>query len=184
MNAINAQLQKLEQAFARLTQREQVLVAITSALVMAFFFFITAFMFGGAISRAEARIESKTHDLNYVLRMQGEYKTRKEDRKRRLSSLRGRTKLVKIVERAASSAGVEIGQLRPEEGEPDSEGIVESRVELRAQKISIDRLQKFMTLIEKSPGVVVIKRLKVNKPYRKETLDIDMVVATFKVKKG
>lgn len=184
MDALNAQMAKLEQALARLTERERRLVIMTAGLVVLFFLFVISVWSGSALDRAQARIKSKTDDLNFVLQMQGEYKSRKEARRKRLQNLRGRTKLVKLVEGAAASVGVDIGQLNPEDDEPDAEGIVESRVQLRARDLSVDRLKKFMEELEKAQGVVVVKRLKVNKPYRKDTLEIDMTVATYRVQKS
>ena len=90
--------------------------------------------------------------------------------------------MVSLVEEAARKASVNIGQLRPEEGEPSADGVVESVVELRARGLSADRLQDFLTRLEQSRGIVIVKRLKINKPYRKDTVDIELTVTTFKVK--
>ena len=66
-------------------------------------------------------------------------------------------------EDVARQSGIEIGQLRPEDAEPTAEGIVESRVDLRASNLSVDRLQDFLERLDKAPGVVVVRRLKIAK---------------------
>ena len=90
--------------------------------------------------------------------MQGEYKARQSERERRMRELaRSKVRLISLVEEAARKSKVEIGQLRPETGEPNSDVVVESRVNLRATGLSVDRLKDFLERIEKSKGVVVVK---------------------------
>ena len=115
--------------------------------------------------------------------MHGEYKVRQEQKEQQLNELRrSKTRLVSLVEDIAKQVQVEIGQLRPEEGEPGPDGIVESRVDLRATGLSADRLQKFLDKIEKSKGLVIVRRLKIVRPYKKDVVDIELGLTTFKVK--
>ena len=86
------------------------------------------------------------------------------------------------LEDIARRVNVEIGQLRPEEGEPGPDGVVESRVDLRAPGLSIDRLQKFLGEIKNAKGIIIVRRLKVIKPFRKQVVDIELDLATYKVR--
>ena len=95
---------------------------------------------------------------------------------------RSKVRLVSLVEDIAKKVQVEIGQLRPEEGEPGPDGIVESRVDLRATGLSADRLQKFLDEIEKAKGMVVVRRLKILRPYKKDVLNIELGLTTFNIK--
>ncbi len=169
--------------FARLTQREQaIFAAVTTVLTLALLLGIGTAV-GVGLRRQERRLRFKTTQLEAVLALQTDYRARQAERSQRLASLsRAPVRLISLVEASAQKAGVDIGQLRPDEGEANADGIVESRVDLRAAGLSADRLQEFLNLIERSPGVVVVRRLKLSRPYRRDTADIEMTVTTFKAK--
>ncbi len=184
MQRLHELLDELRTAFTRLSQREQLLVAAAGGVGV---LLVCTLIFGGlsaALTRAENRVRSKSQSLTKVLRMQGEYKARKQAQKDRLRGLRGNVRLTKVVEDAAKSAGIQIGRLERDEGNASSEGIMESKVEVSLTQLSIDRLQKFLSLIESSPGVVIVRRMKVHKPYRKDTVDIEVEVMTYQSKKS
>lgn len=170
-------------AFGRLTQREQFIVVGGGAAASLLILIIIGMLVGGAISREERRVQVKTEQLSQVLALQGEYKARELEAQERLRKVRsGDVRLVQLVEASAKQASVDIGQLRPEEGEPSGDGVVESKVDLRASGLSADRLQEFLNLLEAGPNLVVVRRLKINRPYRKDTADIELTVSTFKRK--
>lgn len=184
MSVLRSRIDAVQMAFGRLTQREQMIVIGASALATLLILIGVGVGVSGAISRVERRVSVNTGILAQVLELEGEYKARQRAQDTRLRGLKGKSKvrLVKLVEDAALNAGVDIGQLSPDEGEPNDDGIVESRVDLRAQGLSIDRLQDFLSRLENSGGMVIVRRLKINKPYRKETLNIDLTVTTYRVK--
>jgi hypothetical protein len=169
--------------FARLTQREQLIVVGAASGLFCLIVLGLGLWVHGAIGKEANRVRVKTGQLIQVLALQNDYRARQAERSQRLASLgRGKVRLVSLVEDSARTAGVDIGQLRPDEGEANADGIVESRVDLRAAGLSADRLQEFLNLVEKSPGVVVVRRLKVSRPYRRDTADIEMTVTTFRAK--
>lgn len=176
-------LDELRAAFERLNERERKVVLGGGGAALLLVVLIISMVLSSAISRAEHRLRIKTDQLMQVLQMQGEYRVREQARAARLRQLGGaNVRLVSLVEDAARQSGVEIGQLRPEEGEPSAEGIVESRVDLRAANLSTDRLKDFLERIEKTPGVVVIRRLKINRPYGKDILSLELTVTSYKMK--
>ena len=180
LDSLKSKLEPLRAAFGRLTQQEQLMVMAGVGVVVVLFLIILSLAVSGAIDRAEHRVTVKTDQLTQVLQLQGEYRARALEREARLKEL-GR-RLVSVVEDTARQAGVEIGQLKPEEGEASPEGIVESRVDLKASNLSADRLQDFLSRLEKGPGVVIVRRLKVTRPYKRDTVDVEMTVTTFKLK--
>lgn len=189
MNELIGQLKdKIEAAqaaFARLTQREQMMVLGLATGVVLFLVLVVSLLVSGAIDRAGHRVRVKTDQLGQVLALQGEYKVRELQRQARLKEIgRSNTRLVSLVEDVARQASVEIGQLRPEDGEANAEGIVESRVDLRVNSLSADRLQDFVSRLETSPGVVIIRRLKISRPFRKDVADVELTVTTFHLKAG
>ena len=184
MSVIQERIDGIRIAFGRLTQREQMTVLAGAAVAGLVILIGIGLLISGAIGRAEARVKSKTSALNEIVAMQGEYRARQQAQEARLRQLKGRAgvRLVKLVEDAGRSAGIDIGQLSPDDSEPNDDGIIESRVDLRANGLSIDRLQDFLDRLENSGTVVIVRRLKINKPYRKETLDVDLTVTTFRLK--
>ncbi|MEZ4272455.1 MAG: type II secretion system protein GspM [Myxococcota bacterium] len=183
MSTLRSKIEAMRFAFERLSQREQLLVVGIGTGAAFLILIVTGLLISGAISKAEHRVSSKTDSLNEVLALQGEYKAREEEQKRKIERLRSNrnVRLVSLVEASAKQAGVEIGRLQPEEGKPDENGVVESKVELRAINLSPDRMQDFLNRIESAPGVVVIQRMKLTKPFRKDTLEIELVVTTYKI---
>ncbi len=180
---LRAQVEAGKAAFGRLTQREQVIVLGGAGAFVLLVLFSVGMMVSSAIERAEHRVKVKTDQLTQVIQLQGEYRAREAQRQARMKELsRANLRLVSLIEDTARQAGVEIGQLRPDDSEPNPEGIVESTVDLRATNLSADRLQEFLSKLEKAPGVVILRRLKVQRPYRKDTVDLDMTVATYRMK--
>ena len=183
MSKIQELVDSAELSFGRLTQREQFMIfggGLGGGVLM---LLLTGVMLASSINKVEHRIKVKSGQLNELIALQGEYKLRQVEKEQQLRGLRrSKVRLVSLVEDIARRVEVEIGQLRPEEGEPGPDGIVESRVDLRANGLSIDRLQKFLNEIENAKGTVVIQRLKILKPYRKERLDIELGITTYKVK--
>jgi type II secretory pathway component PulM len=183
MERISELIAQLKEGFGRLTQREQLMVLGCAAAVVLTVFALVGMFVSSAISRAENRVKTKTDQLTQVLQLQGEYKGRQLEREQKLKELgRSNVRLVSIVEDFARQAGVEIGQLKPEDGEPNADGIVESRVDLRVAALSADRLQKFLELIENSKDLVIARRLKVTRPYKKDVVDIELTLTTYKMK--
>lgn len=182
LDKVKAQIEELRRAFGRLTQREQLMVVGGGAAVVLFVLIIVMLAVGNAISTAERRVRIKTDKLTQVLELQGEYRARKRQQQRKLRELRRtNVRLISVVENAARQAGVNIDRLNPEEDEPNAEGIAEARVDLRASELSIDKLQDFLTRLEKSDGVIILQRMRIQKPYRKDTLDLELTVSTYKV---
>lgn len=177
--------QNLRAAFDRLSQREQFIVLGGGAASVLVVFLLIGLLVSSAISKAENRVKVKTDQLTQVLQLQGEYRTRKREREEKLRELgRSNVKLVSLVEDLARQAGAEVGQVKSEEGEPNADGIMESRVDVRVANLSADRLQKFLELLENAPGLVIARRLKINRPYRKDTVDVELTITTYKAKQG
>jgi hypothetical protein len=182
---LKANLEAARAAYSRLTQREQFIVLAAGATAVLLLLLVVGLWVASAIDSAEHRVKVKTDQLAQVVALQGEYKARETQRQARLREIgRTQTRLVSLVEDAGRQAGVDIGQLRPEDSEPNAEGIIESRVDLRASGLSADRLQDFLTRLETAPGVVVIRRLKVTRPFRKDTVEVELTVTTFRTKAG
>lgn len=170
-------------ALSRLNQRDQLLVLGGITTLVLLFLVLISFLVSQAIGREQRRVDVKTQQLYQVMALQGEYLTRQQEQAQRLRTLKNsRVRLISLVEEAAQKCGVEIGQLRPEDSEPSPNGIVESRVDLRASGLSVDRLEAFLNHLDSSQGIVIVRHLKVTRPYRKDVVDMEATVSTFKMK--
>jgi len=183
MNKVQELVDSVGLSLGRLTQREQFMVfggSIGGGLLI---LLLSGVMLASSIGKTEHRINVKSAQLDELLALQGEYKLRQREKDQQMNQLRrSRVRLISLVEDIARRVNVEIGQLRPEEGEPGPDGVVESRVDLRATGLSIDRLQKFLSEIENAKGIIIVRRLKVIKPFRKDIVDIELDLATYKVR--
>jgi len=185
MEALKQQIQALQQAFGRLGQKERFMTITGGAGFCLLVLLIIGLGFSSKISDTKHRLKKKTEQLLEVMELEGQYKAKQLEHDKRIKSLgKSDLRLVSLIEDVAREVGVEIGQLRPEDGEPNEEGLYESRVDLKASKLSIDRLEKFLNKIQTAKDLVIVDSLKVIKPYRKETLDIEMSVRTLKLKRS
>ncbi len=185
MAKLKGSLDSLRLAFGRLTQQEQFTILAIAGGVALIILMGVGLAVSSAIGSAEHRVKVTTEQLSQVLQLQSEYRDKKKEHERKLRNVRGsNVRLVSLVEDIARQAGVEISQLRPEEGEASPEGVVESRVNLRASNLSADRVQDFLIRLENAPGLVIVRRLKVTKPYRRDTVNLEITVTTFKINKS
>ncbi len=184
MQKLKDMRQAIRVSLSRLTQREQMIMVGGGLVSLCLVALIAGILVMGATSRLQHRLEVKTGQMTQVLALRSEYLARQEERAQRLRTLgSSNVRLVSLVEDAAKQAGVEIGQmLRPEDGDAGPDGVVESRIDLRASGLSADRLQEFLNLLEAGHGIVVVRHLKVTRPYRKDVAEIELTVSTFKLK--
>ena len=183
MEKLQQLIDTLRVSVGRLTQREQFILAGGLAAGVFLILVLIGALVSSAIGREERNVQQKTGQLQQVLSLQSEYKLRQAERAERLRMLgRSNVRLVSLIEDSARQAGVDIGQLRPEDGEASADGVVESRVDLRASGLSADRLQDFLNRLEKSAGIVIVRRLKISRPYRKDVAELEISVSTYKLK--
>lgn len=183
MNKLRELRRALRIAFGRFTQREQFLLVGGSIVGGALLCTLAALLMGQAIAQQQRRVDAKKDQLAQVLALRGEYHQRQAEHAQKLRTLStSHVRLISLVEDAAKQAGIEIGQLRPEDSEPGTDGIYESRVDLRAAGLSADRLQEFVNLIENGRGIVVVRHIKLARPYHKDLAEVELSVSTFKMK--
>lgn len=186
MNKLLTRFRNLRAGFGRLSQQEQFIVLVSGGVATFVILVGLGWAVASAIDSAEHRVKVKTEQLSEVLRLQGEYRAKIAEKEARLLELdkSAKVRMVSMVEDIARQAGVEIGQLRPEDSEPTPDGIIESRLDLKVSNLSADRLQDFLDRLEKAPGLVVVRRLKLNRPYRRDTLDLEVTLTTYKRKES
>ena len=176
-------LENIKASFDRLSPREKKVVALGTAVGGIFILSVSFYWVGTSLSNAERRVKAKTEQLVQILALEDGFKAREVERISKMKGLEhNAVRLVSVVEEAARQSGVEIGQLTPEDGAPNKDGVVESRLQMKAANLSIDRVQDFMGRLEKTPGVMIVRRLDLKKPYKKDTLDLELSLVTYKRK--
>ncbi len=174
---------RFELLLDKLSERDRTLALASSMLCGLLLLVVIVVSLAGSIHSAEKRVRTKSKQLTEVLALQGGYKERESAEKNQLQKIKRSTiRLVAYVEEAATFAGVKIEQLQPDEASTKVNGIVESTVSLRANELSIDRLQKFLVALSKESDLVFISRLEVERPYRSTRLNIEMTLATYREK--
>ena len=183
MKALQELIDELRASFDGLPQSTQLMASASALFGLALLLVIGALLINGGAARSERRISQKTKQLKEVLALQGDYRKREaEQRQQRARLGRSSIRLVSVVDEAARASGVDVKEMKPRDEEADENGVVESRVELEARGMSVDRLQKFIgELVAKHPGAITIPKLKLSRPYRKDTLNLEMRVVTYKI---
>lgn len=168
-------------AFARLNPREQLFAILGTMAAVVLVFTIGAMVTTSSLAKGERKIASWTGQLEELISLKSSYKELERKNREQLEALKSsRLSLVSFVEDLAKRSGVQVGRLNASEGQESSDGIVESRVDLRAMGLSADKLQEFLNLIENSPQMVFIRRLQIVRPYKKDMVDVEMTIVSFK----
>ena len=168
-------------AFARLNPREQLFAILGSIATVVLVFTIAALLVSSSLAKGERKINSWTGQLEELISLKSSYKALEKKNREQLEALKSsRLSLVSFVEDLAKRAEVKVGRLNASEGQEAAGGIVETRVDLRATGLSADKLQEFLNLIENSPQTVFIRRLQIVRPYKKDMVDVEMTIVSFK----
>ena len=173
---------KLQEAFERLNPREKIVVTAGTVIAAAVILGTGWLMLSQSVTTAKLRADSLRSQLEQIVELQATFDQRQAESQALQRRLRGSTiRIVSHIEAAARSAGVEIGNMTPREGSPDEDGVQETTVEIRLQKLSITRLQEFLEKIESTTQAVVkVRRLRMRKRYDDRTLlDAEITIATY-----
>lgn len=174
---------RAQELFERLNPRERIVVSGGAVAALVILLATGWLLLAGGVETAALRTSIKRGQLAELVKLQGSFAKREALSQRIQRQLKGgqNLRLVGHVETAAKQAGVEIGNMAPREGTPDPDGVKETSVEIRLQRLSITRLQEFLKRLESNvQGVVRTKRLRVHKRYDDKTLlDVELTIATY-----
>jgi len=180
LRRIRAQIE----AFAsRLSPRERVMVSAAVAAVAAFVLFLAVTAVSRSLSAREARIDQKTQMLSQLGKLTAGYRQAQAERQALEGRLRGPpVQLMSYVSQAGAQQGVEVNDLRP--GTPAaSEGLMEESVEVNLVRIDVARLARLVEALERGPGVVKVRRLRISTRNDDPSLvDVTLQVSTWQAK--
>lgn len=173
---------KVSDAFARLSDRDRtILMGVgvwlsTMTLVFGTYFGLQA------IDKAKKRVAFKSEQLREVLSLREVYKRAEESSSQFKSRLsRNDVRLVALVEEESKKLGFETTNLNPHEGEVDPSGVRVQYIDMRAIKLTWDRVLKFIERVESNVNPVRVVRVKLlQRLDEKDLVDVELTLATYK----
>jgi general secretion pathway protein M len=176
-------LAEMQARFQGLTTRERRLVLMTGSAISLFVVFLILISFSATAAGYRRRTEEKLIKLREVQALASSYRESEQDRQQTERQLTGKISLISYLEEKGTAAGVSIPAMNPKPDVPIGDGrIVESSVELRLSDVSIDKLVQFLSSVERGPGVVKVKYLRVEPRVQQQTLTAWTIIATYYMK--
>jgi general secretion pathway protein M len=183
MQRVRALLDDALQYVQSASPRERRLLLFAGAGVLAFLLLVSWAGFGSSISRHENALTEKRADFEKVQRLSAGYGQQEQERQLLEARLRqSPPALMGFVDGLARQEGVDIGSMadRGVVGGGQNGRPRESSVEVSLGKVPLDKLMRLLQSIERSPGVVRVRRLRLRKSQEnKDTLDVTMTVSAW-----
>jgi general secretion pathway protein M len=170
--------------FDRLSTRERRMVMATGGAVAAFVLFLIFFSFSNTANNYRKRTDQKLEKLREVQLLAASYREAALERQSMEQQLTaGDVRLMSYVEEKATLSGLTVPNMTPKNDVGLGDGqIVESAVELTFTDVDLRKLHDFLSAVERGPGVVKVKSLRLEPHATTETLTAWTTVATYKMK--
>jgi type II secretory pathway component PulM len=168
---------------AAASPRERRMILLAAGAVLLFIVLIGFASFSSAIGRAEAALEEKRADFEKISRLSAGYGAQEQERQLLEAKLRqSPPALMTFVDTTARNDGVDVGGMSDrgvvaggQNGRPR-----EMSVEVNLGKVPLDKLVKLLSDIERSPGLVRVRRLRLRKSFEnKDMLDVSLTVSAW-----
>jgi general secretion pathway protein M len=175
---------ELEAWVAKLAPRERVLVTAASLALALFVVWLVSFRISAGISAREARIEEKTRVISQVGKLAEVYRRRQAERQAFEARLKGPpVQLMSHISQTGAALQVEVTDLRPSSAPTELPGLREEAVEVNVARIDLGRLARLMQALERGPGVVKVRRVRVTTRSDDPSLvDATLFVSTYQLK--
>lgn len=185
MNELRALLQNANGWFTRLTGREKRLVGLAGGAVVFFVIFLILFSFANSASAYRRRTETKIEKLAQIQTLATSYRQAEQSRQaveRQLTN--SNIQLISYLQEQGDSAGLDIRAMNPKGDLPIGDGkIIETSVEVNLIDVQLDNLVNFLSQVERGPGVVKVKTLRLEPRPDQETVSAWTTIATYSMKK-
>lgn len=184
MERLTALLADLQSWIQRLTPRERRLVAGAVSAGCVFVLFLILIAFSASAAGYRRRTNQKMAKLKDVQTLAASYRESEQSRQAMERQLTGnKLSLMSYLEEKGSSSGLSIPTMnqKPEVLIADGK-IVENAVELTLTDISINRLVDFLSSVERGPGLVKVKYLRIEPRASNQTLTAWATIATYRLK--
>ncbi len=168
---------------AKLSPRERVLVTVAALGVALFVIWLVSFQISRGVSEREARIQDKTRVLSQIGKLAEGYRRQQAERQAVEARLKGPpVQLLSFISQTGASIGVEVTDVRPTASQGDLAGLREEAVEVNLARVDLGRLARLVQALERGPGVVKVRRLRVTtRGDDPQLVDATVVVATYRL---
>jgi len=177
-------LEQLQTSFARLSDRERILVILTAAVAAVFIIVGIAWWANNAIDSRRKSVEIKEDKLSQILALEGQYKEAASREAKATQKLQRNTvSLFSLLQKTAGELNLKLNDLNERKSPIRDSEIEEVSVEVNLKQVSVDKLNQFLEKIEgkSKEGLVKIVKLKVKTRFdNPKLLDVNMTVATWK----
>jgi general secretion pathway protein M len=172
--------------YQRLTTRERQMVTLGSAAAGVFFLIIMMVSFSASARGYRRRIEEKRSSLKEIQLLANSFRDAEVQRKQVEDQLRqSAVRLTGFIEERGTEVGMQIPVMNPKGDQALGDGrIIESAIEVTLTDITLNQLVQFLSSIERAPGVVRVKFLRVVPQKQKESLTAWLTVAAYRLKGG
>lgn len=169
-----------------LSRREKVLVGSATAAVLSFMLFVILLSLANSADDTRRRTATKLSQLATAQALSQSYAEAERARKADEAQLAtSGVSLITYLEERGSQAGLEIPALTPKADAPIGDGrIIESTVELTLTDVQLSKLVNFLSAVERGPGMVRVKSLRIEPRTKDNVLTAWATVATYKLKEG
>jgi len=169
---------------ASLAPRERVMVTAAGVAVAVFTIWLVNLQVGGALKARTERIEAKTRVLAQIGKLAGDYRARQAERSSLEARLRIRpVPLMSHIAQAGAQLGIEVNDLRPTGAPVETEGLREESVEVNLARIDLARLAQLLQNLERTQGVVKVRRIRLTTRQDDPALvDATVVVSTYQLR--
>jgi general secretion pathway protein M len=174
----------LQAWYQRLTPRERVMVRAGGGGGLVFLVFLTLFLLAIAADSTRRRTETKLQRLAEAEQLATGFAEAERARKQAEANLTGNeVSLISYLEDKGGQAGLDIPSLTPKGDVPSGDGrIVESTVDLTLTDVQLTKLVNFVSAVERGPGVVRVKSLRVEPRPKDNVLTAWTTIAAYRLK--
>src|SRR5229473_7687532 len=166
---------------AAASPREKRLLALAAGGVLVFVVLIGWASFSSSIRKAQDSLDEKRDDFEKISRLAAGYGAQEQERQLLEARLRQSPPgLMSFVDQIARQEGVEVGGMADRGVVAGGQGgrPKESSVEVNLGKVPLDKLVRLLQNVERSPGVVRVRRLRLHKSFdNKDVLDVSLSVS-------
>jgi general secretion pathway protein M len=173
----------VEAWLAKLSPRERVLVTAAALGVVLFAVWVVSLQISRGISARETRIQDKTRVLSQVGKLAEGYRRQQAERQAVEARLKGPpVQLLSYISQTGATLGIEVTDLRPTANQGELAGLREEAVEVNLARVDLGRLARLVQTLERGPGVVKVRRLRVTTRGDDPALvDATIVVSTYRL---
>lgn len=176
----------IQNRWSELSRREKVLIASAATAVLSFTLFIILFSLAVSADDTRRRTATKLSELATAQALSQSYADAERARKADEAQLAtSGVSLTTYLEEKGTQSGLAIPALTPKADAPIGDGrIIESTVELTLTDIALPKLVSFLAAVERGPGMVRVKSLRIEPRTKDNVLTAWATVATYRLKEG